>query len=328
MARIRTVKPDFWEDDRIGELSLRARLLFIGTWNLADDEGLLRWTADYLSASLFMYDDLEASDVADAMAELVDHGLVFPYHGGKGKQRLAYVVNFRKHQRIDKPQPGKFPPPSVQSNDVRAMYADRDDWLCHICKCEIESIHDFDLDHKKPKIAGGSDYPSNLAASHRKCNRSKGGTVPEDFSESFPEHSTNDSQGEGKGREGNGKGVDRVAAQAPRATETASQALIGEWIDHCSGGRPPSRVVGHVAREIGKMLDEGIPVDDVRKGLAAWHLKGLSPAVLASVVHEVRTSADRRSAKPSTTDQRVAAGLDLVAKYAAAEGVDLPAIGA
>lgn len=133
------------------------------------------------------------------------------------------------------------------------------------------------------------------------------------------------------GREGNREAeveVDRVAAQAPRATETASQALIGEWIDHCSGGRPPGRVVGQVAREIGKMLDEGIPVDDVRKGLATWHSKGLNPSVLASVVHEVRTTADRRSTKPSTTDERVAATLDLAARYAVAEGATLPAIGA
>lgn len=168
---------------------------------------------------------------------------------------------------------------------------------------------------------------------HQRVNRKTESKLPPCMSThgALSEPSVSDHGGLTTGREGNREAeveVDRVAAQAPRATETASQALIGEWIDHCSGGRPPSRVVGHVAREIGKMLDEGIPVDDVRKGLAAWHLKGLSPAVLASVVHEVRTSADRRSAKPSTTDQRVAAGLDLVAKYAAAEGVDLPAIGA
>jgi hypothetical protein len=54
MARIRTIKPEFWEDDVIGSLSRDARLLFIATLNLADDEGLLRWSAAYLKASAFM----------------------------------------------------------------------------------------------------------------------------------------------------------------------------------------------------------------------------------------------------------------------------------
>jgi len=83
---------------------------------------------------------------------------------------------------------------------------------------------------------------------------------------------------------------------------TAAQALVAEWIDHCPGGRPPGRVVGQVSREIGLMLTEGLPVDDVRRGLAEWHRKGLHPSALASVVHEVRTA----PARGSTADERVA----------------------
>ena len=32
MPRIRTIKPEFWTDEKIIELSLPARLLFIGLW--------------------------------------------------------------------------------------------------------------------------------------------------------------------------------------------------------------------------------------------------------------------------------------------------------
>lgn len=115
MARIRTIKPEFWEDERIAELGFCARLLFIGSWNLADDEGLLRWTPDYIGASLFMYDGMDATRVADLMAEVVATGLVHPYTGGRTNQRLAYVVNFAKHQRINRPSPPKLPAPSLQS---------------------------------------------------------------------------------------------------------------------------------------------------------------------------------------------------------------------
>src|SRR5690349_8386566 len=39
MPKIRAVKPEFWTDDEIVELSAFARLLYIGLWNLACDNG-------------------------------------------------------------------------------------------------------------------------------------------------------------------------------------------------------------------------------------------------------------------------------------------------
>lgn len=92
--------------------------------------------------------------------------------------------------------------------------------------------------------------------------------------------------------------------------ETA-QTLIAEWIDHCDGGRPPGRVVGQVAKELGQMLDEGIPYADVRRGLAAWHGRGLHPSTLASVVHETRNPPRQNAARMSPGDRALA----LVADY-------------
>lgn len=108
MGRIRTIKPEFWEDDRVGQLSPLARLTFIGSWNLADDTGRLRWSPDYINASLFMYDRLTTKKVAALMAEVEGQELVVPYEV-RG-QRLAVVPGWA-HQRIDKPQPARFPPP-------------------------------------------------------------------------------------------------------------------------------------------------------------------------------------------------------------------------
>ena len=39
MARIRTVKPEFWASEQVMECSPIARLLFIGLWNFCDDAG-------------------------------------------------------------------------------------------------------------------------------------------------------------------------------------------------------------------------------------------------------------------------------------------------
>ncbi len=185
MARIRTIKPEFWDDETIGLLPRDARLLFVATWNLADDEGLLRWTAAYLKASVFMYDDdIDIAAVEGLMAAVVERGLIFPYRGGKAQQRLAYVVNFQKHQRINRPSPSKLPPPSLQNPEVRQMYGRRDGMVCHLCKDDINPIGvlaakrpspdlDLSIDHKVPRSKGGSDFPSNVAAAHASCNKSR-----------------------------------------------------------------------------------------------------------------------------------------------------------
>jgi hypothetical protein len=180
MPRIRTVKPEFWEDELLGVLPRDARLLFIATFNMADDEGILRWTPAYIKAQAFMYDDdLTIKDVDQLMRCLTDTGLVFPYIGGAARQQMAVVVNFRKHQRINRPQKSKLPPPSTGTWQVREMYARRDGWLCQLCGGEIpqrlvsNDDHNLAVDHVRPVPSGGTDHPSNVRAAHQVCERSR-----------------------------------------------------------------------------------------------------------------------------------------------------------
>ena len=42
MTRIRTIKPEFWEDEKLANFSFAARLFFIGLWNIADDQGVFK----------------------------------------------------------------------------------------------------------------------------------------------------------------------------------------------------------------------------------------------------------------------------------------------
>ena len=41
MPRIRTIVPEFWEDERFSNVSLPACLLYIGMKNFADDSGVI-----------------------------------------------------------------------------------------------------------------------------------------------------------------------------------------------------------------------------------------------------------------------------------------------
>ncbi|MET8826040.1 HNH endonuclease [Streptomyces sp. NPDC004610] len=182
------MKPEFWEDEVVGLLPRDARLLFISTFNMADDEGLLRWTPSYIKAQTFMYDDdVTLKYVEHLMGLLSDAGLVFPYIGGVARQQMAVVVNFRKHQRINRPQKSKLPPPSLGNYKVREMYARRDGWVCQLCGLDIPRLpvvnddHNLSIDHIRPPSAGGSDHPSNVRAAHQACVVARRDTPEEEF---------------------------------------------------------------------------------------------------------------------------------------------------
>ena len=107
MARNRMIKPEFWEDEKVGQLSPMARLMFIGALNFADDEGFIRWNEDYISASVFPYDKLSNNKTKRLMKELENLQILEVFET-KFHFFVAKILNFKKHQKISKPQPSKF----------------------------------------------------------------------------------------------------------------------------------------------------------------------------------------------------------------------------
>ena len=100
MARIRTIKPEFWEDEKIGKLPLQARLLYIGTWNIADDNGVLRGNIAWIKSQVFPYDEnLRIGEVKGWIDALVKARMLIPF---LYREESYYVIRtFRSHQRID-----------------------------------------------------------------------------------------------------------------------------------------------------------------------------------------------------------------------------------
>ena len=105
MARIRTIKPDFWTDETLTECSLSARLLFIGSWNFADDNGNLEHSAKQLKMKVFPADDVK---VTPLLNDLITHGLLIEY-SVNGKKYL-HIKGFEKHQVINRPSISDIPP--------------------------------------------------------------------------------------------------------------------------------------------------------------------------------------------------------------------------
>jgi len=98
MARIRTIKPDFWTDEKIMECSLSARLLFIGMWNFADDYGNLDRHAKQIKARVFPADSIDCEPL---LHELLTLGLLIEY--SVSEQKYLHIQNFAKHQVINRP---------------------------------------------------------------------------------------------------------------------------------------------------------------------------------------------------------------------------------
>ncbi len=110
MPRIRSIKPDFWADDKLGPLDPLTRLVFLGLISLADDAGRLIDAAKLLDGQLFPFTDDTCSVALERLAEL---GVVVRYASPSG-QRLIQIVNWSRHQKIDRPNRQTLPGPAAQ----------------------------------------------------------------------------------------------------------------------------------------------------------------------------------------------------------------------
>jgi hypothetical protein len=93
MARIRTIKPEFFTSEDVVELSPLARLLYVALWCEADREGRLVWKPKTFKLRYFPADEMNIDNLS---TELLGRGLVVLY--GEG---LAYIPTFKDHQHVN-----------------------------------------------------------------------------------------------------------------------------------------------------------------------------------------------------------------------------------
>lgn len=100
MARIRTIKPTFWTDEDMAEVSEAACLLAIGLLNYADDEGYFNANPKLIKAAVFPLREPSGS-IPVLLQELSDCGYIRLFSAQNGK-RFGLIINFTKHQVINK----------------------------------------------------------------------------------------------------------------------------------------------------------------------------------------------------------------------------------
>ena len=135
MARKRMISPEIWENQSFGELSLLAKVLFIGMISQADDDGKGVLSPQLLKSKILPYDELRIADIDKALkeighnasvAESADadkareergHKMSVVYYEVGGKKYYRFE-NWKKWQTINRPIPSKLPDPLV-SDGVR-----------------------------------------------------------------------------------------------------------------------------------------------------------------------------------------------------------------
>lgn len=115
MARRRMIDPNIWHSEDFSKLSMFARLVFIGMFSNADDEGRGRAKPVYLKSVIFPYDeDVRVADIDKTLLEIGSKmSVTFYQHDGNAYYSFD---NWQKWQRVDKPQESKIPAPESVEN--------------------------------------------------------------------------------------------------------------------------------------------------------------------------------------------------------------------
>lgn len=107
MARIRTIKPEFWSDEKLSVQDPVTRLVFLGLISMADDAGRLVDNVKLLDGMLFPGTDDTCREALETLAKL---GRIIRYESAS-HQQLIQISKWKEHQKVDKPSKYVLPGP-------------------------------------------------------------------------------------------------------------------------------------------------------------------------------------------------------------------------
>ncbi|RMI46725.1 hypothetical protein [Streptomyces triticirhizae] len=301
MARIRTIKPEAFFSESLAGVSLTAERTFFGLVTQADDQGRFRDHPAIIAGVLWpLRPEHTAVDVEADLGALAEAGLICRYTGCDGRGYL-HIVTWHLHQKIDRPSKSRTP--ACPIHQPKATCGG-----CGAATCQHPSRPGTSF----VEPARGLDEPStsvprvlNEGSSRTRRGVDEAGPHHGDVrdargdcagQERVDESSTNargalveDSSSPREGVASGSRTVDlgstAKAGRAAPADRAAAQMLIAEYVAGCAH-RPPKQVVGHLARQVGALLDEGVDPGAVRAGLERFRQRPMHPSVLPSLVNE------------------------------------------
>ena len=198
--RSRNIKPGFFTNEDLAEVSIAARYLFSGLWCLADREGRLEDRPKRIKGEIFRFDSIEVDHLLE---ELFAFHFIDRYEvGGK---RFIWIPKFTSHQSPHYTEKPSIIPPSPQEkssldNNTTPGKSFHDEYTTPGKSFDSEKeIRDYSgttpgQEQEKPLIKKGSLPPDSLIpdslipdSKHLPKSRKKSamgdGEYPEDFLE-------------------------------------------------------------------------------------------------------------------------------------------------
>lgn len=121
------IHPSLWEDPNFNNLSDQARLLFIGLFSNADDDGYFRADAKTLRRLVFGYSDkMTLEDVVTLLAELHLEMKTVHFYVDENRESYGHFTKWEKFQKQkkDRRKPTMYP-------------------LCPICRTSVGQVSDI-----------------------------------------------------------------------------------------------------------------------------------------------------------------------------------------
>lgn len=116
MARIRTIKPEFWNNEALSSLPEATHVLAAALLNHADDEGYFNANPALIKAacSALREPTIPIQKSLEALEAIGYLRLIFPQENGgapllaKPGRQFGVIVNFTKHQTISRSKPSRI----------------------------------------------------------------------------------------------------------------------------------------------------------------------------------------------------------------------------
>lgn len=123
--RARNIKPAFFKNDELAELSFETRLLFQGLWCCADREGFLEYRPKRIKAEIFPYDNVGVEKLLEDLhtARFINFYVDFEPESGICGEKILFlsVVNFSKHQSPHKNEKDSEIKPLADNQEITRL---------------------------------------------------------------------------------------------------------------------------------------------------------------------------------------------------------------
>lgn len=246
MARIRTIKPEFWSDEKLAPLDAATRLVFLGLICMADDAGRVLDNVKIIDAFIFPETDETARE---ALARLSRMSRIRRGVAASG-QKIIQICKWNDHQKIDHPSKLKNLPEIVEDQELTESSRESREALANVSRLDLgprtkEGEREDNQSQASPSIDLSETVPVPDATVKKKSkNKNIYSEVFENFWRAYPTDPLMSK-----------KAASEVWARLPDADREAAAAAVPAFAEFCR--KTPDYRPVHACRFLSQRRFEG-----------------------------------------------------------------------